>query len=85
MTTRELCASGNHEWLKSSVHATACAITAVMATYNVAAWCFRREPHLWINGVIYTAAFAWEVKQTLHHVVACERSERPPSQLTPAA
>jgi hypothetical protein len=74
MTARELCASGNHELLKCGVHAAACTVAAVMATYNIAAWCFRRERHLRINGVVYTLAFAWEIKQTFHHLVACEGS-----------
>jgi hypothetical protein len=85
MTTRDLCASGNHVLLKCGVHATACAIAAVMASYNIAAWRFRRDPHLWINGVIYTLACVWEVKQTLHHVAACDTSERPPSAVKTAA
>lgn len=85
MTARDLCASGNHEWLKCGVHASACAIAAVMAAYNVAAWSYRRDRHLWINGVIYTLACAWEVKQTLHHVTACDRSEQPSSAFKPAA
>jgi hypothetical protein len=85
MTARELCASGNHEWLKCGVHASACAIAGVMAAYNIAAWRFRRQPHLWINGVIYTLACAWEVKQTLHHVTVCEQSERHASTIKPAA
>ena len=79
MTARELCASGNHELLKGGVHATACAIVALMATYNIAACCFRRDRHLRINSVVYTLAFAWEVRQTLHHLAACERTADFPS------
>ena len=75
MTARDLCASGNHELLKSSVHGAASVVAAVMAAYNIAAWCFRRERHLRINGVVYTLACAWEIKQTLHHLTACERRE----------
>ena len=85
MTARDLCASGNHELLKCGVHASACAIAGVMAAYNIAAWSFRRDRHLWINGVIYSLAFAWEVKQTLHHVDACERHDDPPAASRPAA
>ena len=79
MTARELCASGNHELLKGGVHATACAIVALMATYNIAACCFRRDRHLRINSVVYTLAFAGEVRQTLHHLAACERTADFPS------
>jgi hypothetical protein len=85
MTARELCASGNHELLKCGVHGTACVVAALMATYNIAAWCFRRERHLRINGVVYTLAFAWEVKQTLHHLTACERDDLPPAMSQKAA
>jgi hypothetical protein len=63
-----LCTSGNHEALKCGVHATAGAIAALMAAYNIAACCFRRDRHLRLNAVIYTLAIAWEIKQTLHHL-----------------
>jgi hypothetical protein len=39
-----------------------------MATYNIVAWCFRRERHLGTNAVVYTLAVGWEAKQTLHHL-----------------
>lgn len=65
---KTLCTSGNHELLKSGVHGTAGVIATLMAAYNVAAWCFRRERHLGINAVVYTLAVVWEVKQTLHHI-----------------
>ena len=85
MTARELCASGNHELLKGAVHGTACAIIALMATYNIAACCFRRDRHLRINSVVYTLAFAWEVRQTLHHLAACERTPDCPSAVSEQA
>jgi len=85
MTARELCASGNNELLKGSVHATASVVAAVMAAYNIAAWWYRRDRHLRINGVLYTLAFAWEVKQTLHHLTACEGSDVSPDVSKPAA
>ena len=63
-----LCTSGNHEALKCSVHATAGAVAAVMAAYNIAACFFRRDRHLRINAVVYTLAVGYELKQTLHHL-----------------
>ncbi len=63
-----LCTSGNHERLKCGVHGAAGALACVMAAYNIAACCFRRDLHLRVNAVIYTLAIAWEVKQTLHHL-----------------
>jgi len=62
-----LCTSGNHEVLKSGVHGAAGAIAGLMAAYNIAACCFRRDRHLRLNAILYTLAFGWEIKQTLHH------------------
>jgi hypothetical protein len=68
VTVQQFCCSGNQEVVKGSVHGAACTIAAVMALYNIAAWCFRRERHLGANAVVYTLAVGWEVKQTLHHL-----------------
>jgi hypothetical protein len=62
-----LCTSGNHETLKCGVHATAMALAALMAAYNLAACCFRPDRHLRVNAVLYTLAVGWEIRQTLHH------------------
>jgi hypothetical protein len=64
---RTLCTSGNHEALKSTVHGAAGVIAAMMAAYNIAACCFRRDPHLRVNALIYTLLVAYELKQTTHH------------------
>lgn len=71
MTVQQFCSSGNREVVKGGVHGTACAVAAVMAAYNIAAWYFRREGHLGTNAVIYTLAVGWEAKQTLHHLRRC--------------
>lgn len=63
-----LCTSGNHEALKCTVHGAAGVLATLMAAYNIAACCFRRDTHLRINAVVYTLAVGWEVKQTLHHL-----------------
>lgn len=65
---QRLCTSGNHEALKCSVHGAAGVLAVLMAAYNIAACCFRNDPHLRINAVVYTLAVGWEVKQTLHHL-----------------
>ena len=65
---RTLCTSGKHEVLKSGVHGAAGVIAGVMAAYNFAAWCLRREQHLRFNAAIYFLAVAWELKQTVHHI-----------------
>lgn len=68
MTVERFCSSGEREILKGGVHGAACAIAAMMAAYNIAAWCYRRERHLGTNAVVYALAVGWEVKQTLHHL-----------------
>lgn len=65
---RTLCTSGNHEALKFGVHAAALSLAALMAAYNIAACCYRRDRHLRVNSALYTLAVAWEIKQTLHHL-----------------
>ena len=82
-----LCTSGNHEGLKCGVHGAAGAIAALMAAYNIAAFCLRRERHLRVNSVVYTLAVAWEVKQTLRHLrhASSEATATTPAALVPAA
>ena len=72
------CQSGSREAIKCAVHASAGAIAAVMAAYNIAACCFRRDHNLKVNAVVYTLATAWEVKQTLHHLE--RRAGKPPAR-----
>jgi hypothetical protein len=67
MTVKTFCSSGKAESVKGGVHAAATAIVGVMAVYNAVAWCFRRERHLRWNTVIYTAALAFEIRQTRRH------------------
>jgi len=71
VTVQQFCGSGTKEVVKGGVHGAACAIAAMMAAYNIAAWCFRRERHLGANAVVYTLAVGWEVKQTLRHFRKC--------------
>jgi hypothetical protein len=71
VTVQDFCYSGNQEGVKGSVHGAACIIALVMAAYNIAAWCFRRERHLGANAVVYTLAVGWEVKQTMRHLRRC--------------
>lgn len=69
---KTFCTSGESEAVKGAVHALGGILAATMATYNVAAWCYRREPHLGINAIVYTLAVLWEIKQTVHHLERCE-------------
>jgi len=65
---RTLCTTGNHEALKGGVHGVACVIAGVIAAYNIAACCFRRDHHLKVNAVVYSMLVAYELKQTFHHL-----------------
>jgi hypothetical protein len=69
---KTFCKSGEGELVKGAVHAAGGALAALMAAYNIAAWCYRREVHLGINAVVYTLAIVWEIKQTAHHLERCE-------------
>ena len=71
------CKSGENEVLKGAVHATGCVLAGMMAAYNLAAWCYRRERHLGINTIVYTLAVVWEAKQTIHHLERCEMPRFP--------
>ncbi len=65
---RTLCTTGNHEALKCTVHGASGVIAGVMAAYNIAACCFRKDHHLRVNAVVYSLLVAYELKQTLHHL-----------------
>lgn len=76
MDVRSLCASGNQEPVKCGVHGAAVMIAALCAAYNITACLFRRDWHLRVNAVVYTLAVVWELKQTLHHLRACDSRRR---------
>ena len=71
---KRFCKSGESELVKGAVHAAGGVLAGVMAAYNIVAWCYRREPHLGINAIVYALATAFEVKQTAHHFERCEHS-----------
>ncbi len=64
---------GSCEVLKAGVHATALGLVVVMGVYNTAAWFRRRERHLAVNAVLYTALTIWERAHVAHHVAAIRR------------
>jgi len=64
---------GSCEPLKAGVHATALGLSAIMGLYNAAAWLSRREVHLAVNAVLYTALTAWEQQHVAHHLAALRR------------
>ena len=77
---QKLCTSGNNEVLKCGVHGAAGVIAGVMAAYNIAACCFRRDHHLKLNAVVYTLAVGFEIRQTLPHLRAVQACK----QVSPA-
>jgi len=59
---------GEHEELKATVHSVAGLLMLVCAAYNLGAWCVRRERHLAVNALVYSALTAWEAKNVAHHL-----------------
>lgn len=76
---RTFCMSGEREVVKGAVHAAGGALAGLMAVYNIAAWCYRRERHLGVNAVIYTVAIVWEIQQTSRHFGRCTNASAPES------
>jgi hypothetical protein len=62
--------SGNCERMKAGVHGVALATAAVCGGYNIGAWLIRRERHLAVNALIYSAATIWEIAHVRHHLAA---------------
>jgi hypothetical protein len=60
--------NGTRESLKAGIHAGALCLAAVMWTYNVAAWIQRRQPHLAVNALVYTALVLFEREHVRHHL-----------------
>jgi hypothetical protein len=73
MATLPILQCGNCEPLKASVHGIALATAAVCAAYNLAAWLSRRQMHLGVNAVLYTAVVMWECAHVRHHVAGVPR------------
>ena len=68
---------GSCEPLKLGVHATALGLAAVMGIYNAAAWLARRDRHLAVNTLLYTALFMWEQHHVAHHHALLVRPPTP--------
>ena len=64
---------GNCEELKLGVHAAALGIVALCGVYNIAAWLSRRENHLAVNAVLYSALTIWEQQHVSHHIAEMRR------------
>ena len=67
--------SGRCEPMKAAVHGVLLVTAAVCAAYNTAAWLKRRQRHLAVNAIVYTAAVFWERCHIQHHLAACDGSD----------
>ena len=79
----EVLHTGRCEPLKAAVHGVLLATMGLCAAYNTAAWLRRRERHLAVNAVLYTAAVCWERCHIARHLAACADSTEvcPPPQV----
>jgi hypothetical protein len=84
MVVRTFCTRGENEAVKGAVHAAGGVLAAVMAAYNIAAWCYRRERHLGVNAIVYSLAIMWEIRQTSHHIARYEFAHESASCAEPA-
>ena len=73
-TVSEMLDNGECEPTKAAVHGVLMATVAVCAAYNTAAWIKRRQAHLAINAIVYTAAVWWERCHVVHHLRSCRNS-----------
>ena len=65
---------GNCEELKLGIHATTLGLAALCGLYNAAAWLSRREQHLALNTIMYTALIVVEQRHVAHHMATLRRS-----------
>lgn len=61
---------GNYEGLKAAIHGVVLGTAAVCGAYNLAAWLARRQMHLAVNALVYSAVTLWEVGHIRHHLAA---------------
>lgn len=73
-TVSEMLDNGECEPMKAAVHAVLMATVALCAAYNTAAWIKRRQTHLAINAIVYSAAIWWERCHVEHHLRSCPSS-----------
>jgi hypothetical protein len=76
---------GSCEPLKVAVHGTVLGLAALCLIYNAAAWLSRRERHLGINTILYSALTIWEWEHVAHHVAALRRCSRQETPVPPEA
>jgi hypothetical protein len=83
MVTPRVLQNGNCEPLKAATHGIMLGTALVCASYNLAAWIVRRQRHLAVNALLYTAAVIWETQHVRHHLRGCPRPLREVPPLMP--
>jgi hypothetical protein len=78
MTSPRMLQNGSCEPLKAATHGVALATALVCASYNLAAWIVRRQRHLAVNALLYTAAVIWEAEHVRHHLACLPLPQRGP-------
>lgn len=77
--------TGSRETIKGAVHGAALCLAALMWAYNFAAWLQRREPHLAVNTLVYTALVLFEREHVRHHLASPAATAAPAALLAAAA
>ena len=77
--------TGSRETLKGAIHGVALCLSAVMWTYNAAAWLQRRERHLAVNTLVYTALILFEREHVRHHWASSDEPAASAALLSAAA
>jgi hypothetical protein len=83
MVAPQVLQNGNCEPLKAATHGLMLGTALVCASYNLAAWIVRRQRHLAVNALLYTAAVIWEAEHVRHHLAACPTPLREVPPLAP--
>jgi hypothetical protein len=68
---------GNCEELKTGIHAAVLGLAAVCGIYNAAAWVSRRQTHLGVNVLLYSALVIWEREHVAHHLMELNKPAKP--------
>lgn len=69
---------GKCERLKAAAHGVALGTALMCGAYNLAAWLVRRQRHLIVNAVFYSAATVWEAGHIRHHLTTIVAAKAQP-------
>ncbi len=77
--------NGTRETLKGAIHGVALCLAALIGMYNAAAWLQRRQPHLAVNTLVYTALILFECQHVRHHLASPRETAASAALLVAAA